>query len=146
DNLSAGGFCMVGPTVRDGTLILDVICKISELPVGCILEQQPGSSRLLRTHATDYFACTVGPHSWKRYLFPPRSDLFTACRNGGGWTFTPASDDSPPFAFIGVRSCDLHAIGIQDDVFVNGSVSDRHYAHRRERAFILAVNCNNAAS
>lgn len=146
DNLSAGGFCLIGPTVRDGAVILDAITSISELPVGWALDQKAGTSRLLRTHSTDYFACTVGPHSWKRYLFPPRFDLLTAHRNGGGWVFTPPADTSPPFAFIGVRSCDLHAISIQDDVFVNGSITDPHYAHRRQQVFILAVNCNTAAS
>ena len=145
DNLSEGGFQLIGPTVRAGAVILDSIRNISELPIGWALEQKAGSSHLVRTHATDYFGCTVGPHSWKRYLFPPHIDLLTAQRNGEGWTFEPPQDDSPPFAFIGVRSCDLHAISIQDDVFVNGAVSDPHYAYRRVRAFILAVNCNAAA-
>ena len=144
-NLSESGFQLIGPTVRDGALILDAIRNISELPIGWTLEQKAGSSRLLRTHSTEYFACSVGPHSWKRYLFPPRFDLLTAHRNSDGWTFEPSRDDSLPFAFIGVRSCDLHAIAIQDEVFVNGCVSDPHYAHRRERAFILTANCNTAA-
>jgi sulfhydrogenase subunit beta (sulfur reductase) len=146
DNLCESGFRLIGPAVRNGALILDAIRNISELPIGWTLEQKAGSSHLLHTHSTGYFGCSVGPHSWKRYLFPPRFDLLTAHRNGNGWTFEPPGDDSPPFAFIGVRSCDLHAISIQDDVFVNGAVSDPHYARRRERAFILAVNCNTAAS
>ncbi|MDR3772432.1 MAG: 4Fe-4S dicluster domain-containing protein [Terracidiphilus sp.] len=146
DNLHEGGFQLIGPTVRDGAVILDAIRNISELPIGWSLEQKAGSSRLLRTHATDYFGCTVGPHSWKRYLFPPHLDLLIAHRNGEGWTFEPPLDDSPPLAFIGVRSCDLHAIAIQDDVFVNGAVRDPHYARRRERAFILVANCNTAAT
>jgi len=146
DNLLQSGFQLIGPMVRDGAVVLDCIRNISQLPAGWALEQKPGSSHLLRTHSTDYFTCTVGPHSWKRYLFPPRFDLLTAHRNGSGWVFESCADDSPPYAFIGVRSCDLHAIAIQDDLFVNGSVRDPHYAHRRERAFILAVNCNTAAS
>jgi ferredoxin len=146
DNLSSSGFQLIGPTVQDGALILACIRNMTELPAGWALEQKAGSSHLLRTHSTDYFAFTVGPHSWKRYLYPPQLDLLTAHRNGNGWVFEPCADDSPPYAFIGVRSCDLHAIAIQDDIFVNGSVRDPHYAHRRERAFILAVNCNTAAS
>ncbi|HUH62201.1 MAG TPA: 4Fe-4S dicluster domain-containing protein [Terracidiphilus sp.] len=146
DHLCESGFQLIGPTVRDGAIVLDSIRNLSELPAGWALEQKAGSSRLLRTHATDYFAFTVGPHSWKRYLFPPQVEMLTARRNGNGWVFEPTIDDTPPFAFIGVRSCDLHAIAIQDDVFVNGSVRDPHYAHRRERAFILAVNCSTVAS
>ncbi len=145
DNLREDGFRLIGPTVRDGAVFLDALRSISELPVGWALDQKAGNSRLLRTHSTDYFACTVGPDSWKRYLFPPRFNLLTAHKNGAGWVFTSAADDSPPLAFIGVRSCDLHAIAIQDEVFVNGTISDPRYAHRRQRVFILAVNCSTAA-
>lgn len=145
DHLRANGFTLIGPTVRDSAVVLDEIHEISELPIGWSLEQKAGSSRLVRTHSTDYFGCTVGPHSWKSYLFPPRVDLLTAHRNGNGWTFEPAKDESPPYAFIGVRSCDLHAIALQDDVFVNGPISDPHYAHRRAQAFILAANCGTSA-
>jgi sulfhydrogenase subunit beta (sulfur reductase) len=146
DNLDESGFRLIGPTVRDGAVMLDAIRNIAELPLGWALEQKAGSSHLQRTHSADYFGCTVGSHSWKRYLFPPRCDLLAAHKNGNGWIFEPVPDDCPPFAFIGVRSCDLHAIAIQDDVFVNGAVSDPHYAHRRARVFILAVNCNTPAS
>lgn len=145
ENLRGSGFQLIGPTVRDGALILDTIRNISELPIGWMLDQSAGSSRLSRTHSTDYFGCPVGSHSWKRYLFPPHCDLLTAHRNGEGWSFEPVPDDAPPFAFIGVRPCDLQAISIQDDLFVNGNVGDPRYAHRRGRVFILAANCNVAA-
>ena len=46
-----------------------------------------------------------------------------------------------PLAFFGVRSCDLHAIAIQDRVFLDGRYVDRDYAARREGAFVVAVNC-----
>ena len=38
-------------------------------------------------------------------------------------------DATPPprYAFIGVRSCDLHAIGVQDRVFLDGGYVDRDY-------------------
>ena len=146
DNLRESGFRLIGPTVRTGAVILEPLMSISELPVGYVLEQKAGSSRLQRTHATDYFACTVGPDSWKRYLFPPRMDLLTADKKDNGWVFTPVPDDSPPLAFIGIRSCDLHAIARQDDVFVNGPLNDPRYTHRRQNVFILAVNCGTSAS
>ena len=46
-----------------------------------------------------------------------------------------------PLAFIGVRACELHAIAIQDRVFLGGRYADRDYAARREDAFVVAVNC-----
>jgi ferredoxin len=40
-----------------------------------------------------------------------------------------------------VRSCELHAIEIQDRVFVGGRHVDTDYAARRAGAFLVAVNC-----
>ena len=62
--------------------------------------------------------------------------------NGDG---APAIEEEPldetPLAFIGVRSCELHAIEIQDRVFLGGAHVDRDYAARRDGAFLVAVNC-----
>ncbi len=49
--------------------------------------------------------------------------------------------DETPLAFIGVRACELHAIEIQDRVFLGGAHVDRDYAARRDGAFLVAVNC-----
>jgi ferredoxin len=40
-----------------------------------------------------------------------------------------------------VRSCDLHAIAIQDRIFIGGRFVDPDYAARREGAFVVAANC-----
>jgi formate hydrogenlyase subunit 6/NADH:ubiquinone oxidoreductase subunit I len=51
----------------------------------------------------------------------------------------------PRYAFIGVRACELHAIKIQDKVFMGGAHQDPVYAGRRADNFIVAVNCGQAA-
>jgi ferredoxin len=43
-----------------------------------------------------------------------------------------------------VRSCDLHAILVQDRTFLEGAHVDRDYEARRRNAFIVAVNCGQA--
>jgi ferredoxin len=60
--------------------------------------------------------------------------------------FKPAQETIPLRAFIGVRACELSAIGIQDRVFLSGEFHDPHYMRRRERIFILAANCGRAYS
>ena len=87
DNLNDSGFQLDRPTVREGAVDSRRHRNISELPVGWVLEQRAGSSHLLRTQSTDYFGCTVGPHSWKRFLFPPRFDLLTAHRTATAGRF-----------------------------------------------------------
>src|SRR6266480_418458 len=57
---------------------------------------------------------------------------------------TPENHTSPKYAFIGVRSCELHAIAIQDRVFMRADFTDPTYQTRRKDLFIMAVNCGYA--
>ena len=134
---------MLGPTVRDGAIIYDDLESAGELPIGWTDRQDGGTYRLEPRGDQARFGYAVGPHSWKRYLFPPRVRLWRATRNGDG---SPDIEeerlDETPLAFIGVRSCELHAIEIQDRVFIGGKHVDRDYAARRDGAFFVAVNCH----
>jgi ferredoxin len=52
----------------------------------------------------------------------------------------------PKYAFLGLRACELAAIAIQDRVFMGGEVVDTTYRERRVAAFLIAVQCTQAAS
>jgi ferredoxin len=68
--------------------------------------------------------------------------LWQARRDEEGRTeFVEDGPPDRPFALLGVRSCDLHAIAIQDRVFLEGAYVDRDYSARREDAFLVAVHC-----
>jgi sulfhydrogenase subunit beta (sulfur reductase) len=144
DNLRAAGFSLVGPTVRDGAILLDEISRLDDLPVGWTDEQEPGGYRLKKAREAQYFGYGVGPHSWKQFLHPARLQLFSVEKTEGNWVFRLPQKPLPHYAFVGVRACDLAAIGIQDRVLLGGEFRDPHYASRRESTFILAVNCNQA--
>jgi ferredoxin len=135
------GFRVLGPTVRDGAIVYDELEGASELPVGMTDHQEPGSYRLEQRDDAARFGYAVGPHSWKRELFPPRVTLWRARAENGGRTITEESPDEAPLAFIGVRSCEIEAIAVQDRVFLGGKFVDRDYAARRDGAFLVAVNC-----
>jgi ferredoxin len=47
---------------------------------------------------------------------------------------------------LGVRGCDLAALAIQDRVFLGSGYVDEAYKARRERVFLVAVNCRRAAA
>jgi sulfhydrogenase subunit beta (sulfur reductase) len=140
--LRVRGFRVLGPTVRDGAIVYDELDSAADLPIGWTERQEAGSYRLERRDDAARFGYAVGPHSWKRFLFPPRVRLWRAARNGDG---APSVVEEPldetPLAFIGVRSCELHAIEIQDRVFMGSRYGDRDYAARRGGAFLVAVNC-----
>jgi ferredoxin len=141
DALTDGGFQVMGSTVRDGAIIYDRITSVAEMPVGWTDEQEAGTYRLKRRNDRALFGYVVGPHSWKKFLHPPVVRLWQSRREPNGLHFIEEKVEPPKYAFLGVRSCELHAINIQDRVFLQGQFADRTYAANREDLFIVAINC-----
>jgi ferredoxin len=136
------GYRVLGPTVRDGAIVYDDLESAGELPIGWTDRQDGGTYRLERRADEARFGYAVGPHSWKRFLFPPRVRLWRGRRDDNGIAAVEEEPlDETRLAFLGVRSCELHAIEIQDHVFIGGKHVDRDYAARRDGAFLIAVNC-----
>jgi ferredoxin len=144
--LRRDGYTVIGPTIAQGAIVFDELKSLDGLPIGWTDEQEGGHYRLKRRDDGAYFGYAVGPHSWKAYLFPSRLLLHTIERSGETFEVRPNAEPAPRYAFLGVRSCDLHAIEIQDRTFLHGPYVDPHYRARRGAAFILAVQCGQAAS
>jgi ferredoxin len=140
--LRGRGYRVLGPTVRDGAIVYEDLESAAQLPIGWTDSQDGGHYRLERRNDEARFGYAVGPHSWKQFLLPPRLKLWQARQNGdGGLEVEEEPLDETPLAFVGVRSCELHAIAAQDRVFIGGRFVDRDYAARRDDAFLVAVNC-----
>jgi ferredoxin len=144
DVLAGKGYQLLGPTVRDGAIVYDELTASSDLPTGWTDEQDGGAYRLKKRADETVFGFVVGPHSWKKFLHPPTLRLWRAKRDGEGFAVIHEEATSPKYAFIGVRACELHAIAIQDKVFLEGSYVDPAYQTRRDGCFIVAVNCGQA--
>ena len=143
--LSSDGFQVIGPTIDQGAIVYEEIESVGDLPRGWTDRQEAGSYRLEHRDDDAYFGYVVGPHSWKRYLFPPLTIVATADRTDDGWLLRTPDDKPPRYAFLGVRACELAAMKIQDRVFTGGEYVDPIYQQRRDAAFIVAVNCTLAA-
>jgi len=139
--LRARGFTVLGPTSRDGAIVYEELDSAADLPIGWTDVQEAGTYRLERRNDEARFGYAVGPHSWKQFLFPPRVRLWRARRANGGVEVEETPPEEGPYAFFGMRSCELHAMAIQDRVFIGGKYVDGDYAARREDAFVVAVNC-----
>jgi len=145
-SLHEAGYRVIGPTVRDGAIVLGELAAAGDLPFGWGVQLEPGGYRLRRRDDTAAFGHSAGPGSWKQFLHPPREKLWSArLAEGGGFEIEQAASDSGPdpglrLAFFGVRPCDLRAIQIQDQVLGSGSGNSR-YAARRAAVLIVAVNC-----
>jgi len=144
DVLAKRGYRVVGPTLRDQAIVYDDIRSVQDLPAGWTDEQDGGRYSLVRRSDKALFGYAVGPQSWKKFLYPSIQQLWRATREAGAVKMTPEPDSTERFAFIGVRACELHAIAIQDKIFINGAQSDTHYRARRDNAFLVAVNCGTA--
>jgi ferredoxin len=137
DAIRRRGFRLVGPVLEDGAICYGDIGSAADLPAGWTDEQDGATYRLRRRDDQALFGYNVGPQSWKKYLFPS----VTRLGGPGG----PDTSEAERFAFIGVRACELQAIAIQDRVFTGGRHADPGYAANRQGAFIVAVNCGQAA-
>jgi len=142
--LRSEGRRIIGPTIRDEAIVYDDISSVADLPAGWGDEQAPGHYRLRKRDDEARFGHVVGPHSWKRFLFPARETLVRIRRKDERPEWSSVADEGPPLVFLGVRSCDLAAIEVQDRVFVRGPFVDGRYRARRDQCLIIAVNCIEA--
>jgi len=139
--LKSRGYNLIGPTLRDGVIDCAEIDSLDDIPVGWTDVQDTGHYRLQRRGDRSCFGYVVGPHSWKRYFYPPDLRLWSATRTTDSLRIEAAAPAPRKLALIGVRSCDLSAIRIQDQVLMQQDFQDAHYRAQRENVFIVAVNC-----
>lgn len=143
--LKQRGYLLVGPAVRNDAIIYDELKCVEDMPVGWRDEQDAGMYRLKRRNDRALFGYNVGPQSWKKFLFPPRERLWTADKTENGFEVRKEQKEVAQYAFIGVRACEIKALRIQDRVFMEGAHKDQTYTAHREKSFIVAVNCGQAA-
>lgn len=141
------GYRVIGPRVRDGAIVYADTQSAADLPRGWHDAQRPGRYHLTRSESALYFAWANGPQAVKPYLFAPREPLWRARKQEDGRLEIEAVLPVPqPLAFLGVRACDLAALGIQDKLFLGGPFVDPCYAARGEEMLLIAVNCTHPAA
>jgi ferredoxin len=144
--LAAQDYRVLGPTVRDGAIVHDDIASVADLPRGLRDEQAGGHYRLVPRGDRACFGYSVGPQGAKRFLHVPQQTLWRTRGTGETLRIVAEPPGGRRIAFIGLRGCDLRAIAIQDRVLAGGEHADPHYRARRERVFVVAVHCGQAAA
>ena len=131
--LQRRGYRVVGPTLRDNAIVLAELDTADDLPHGWGVDVGPGTYRLRRRSDGAAFGHSAGPQSWKQFLHPPRQRV---------WSTDAVLEEQPArYAFLGVRGCDLAAMGVLGRVLAGGDHPDSGYRGRRDGAFVVAVNC-----
>lgn len=131
-SLAGRGYQVIAPVRRDDAIVLAEIAGAADLPHGWGVDTAPGTYRLRQRADGAAFGHSAGPGSWKQFLHPPRQRV---------WSSDAEEQPPPRYAFLGVRSCDLAAIGVLDRVLAAGAHPDGAYTGRRDGAFIVAVHC-----
>jgi ferredoxin len=150
DGLVTEGYTVIGPTVRSGAVVTAPIRGVEDLPRGWGDEQGPATYRLRQRGDEALFGYVVGAHSPKTVFFPSDELLWRGRRTPDGRRVEPSPEPAdeqpaqpPRYALLGVRSCDLAAIGIHDTVLTGRAWGDVHYAGRRSDAVVIAVACSD---
>jgi len=146
--LRGQGYSPVGPQLRNGAIVYDELSSAEDLPRGWTDVQEAGSYRLERREDGARFGAGPGPQAWKRFLFPPKTHLFRSRlgKAGGELEIENEPIETPRYAFIGVRACELQAIAIQDRVFLGSRSIDPTYRARREGLFTVGVQCTRSGA
>lgn len=144
--LTLEGFACVGPQVSAGTIVYDKLTDAKQLPWGIIDHQKPGQYRLEKTDLPQAFAWTNGPQAIKPYLFKSCDIAWCAKKiDNRLMVFHEQNTIARPLAFIGARACDLAGMAIQDKILMEDCYIDPFYKERREKFFVIAVNCNRCS-
>ncbi|MDZ7654039.1 MAG: hypothetical protein U5L03_16540 [Burkholderiaceae bacterium] len=145
--LNEQGYQCLGPRVENGAIVLRPLEPGEDLPRGLQAEQAPGRYRLTHDPLNRYFAWANGPQAIKPQAFAPTESLWRVARDAtGSLQFETVVPDAPAQALIGVRACDLAALALQDAHFLREGRRDPHYLQRRERLFLVAVQCAEPAA
>ena len=136
--LTARRYHVVGPTLRDNAIVLAELDSVEDLPHGWGVDAAPGHYRVLQRADGAAFGHSAGPQSWKQFLHVARRRLWSSGPDG---VSRDDPDEPPRYAFLGVRGCDLAAIGTLDGVLGRPQHPDDSYTSRRRGIFVVAVNC-----
>ena len=89
DALRGRGYRVIGPTLRDGALVLADITSVEDLPRGIGDDQAAGHYRTRARDDEALFGFAATAQSAKPVLFPPDEQLWRGTRVGEGFEVSP---------------------------------------------------------
>lgn len=145
--LHGHGFNIIAPQLIDDAILYRPLHSPDRLPHGVGALQQPGSYRIVARDDDRCFAWANGPQALKPLTFTPEEILWQARRNEhGAMVFDAPTYKIKSTAVLGVRSCDIAALKLQQAHFLGGVTRDEAFAAKQAALFIIAVNCSHPAA
>lgn len=131
---------VIGPKIKGRSIVFSEI-EFKDIPFGYKDHQGRGTYRLEKIDSNFLFTFSNGMDSLKRFLFPPKTEVFSFQINKKGFHIRPLKKNDSALAFFGVRACDLTALKLYDRIFLKGITRDSNYDGIRSNIFIVALNC-----
>ena len=138
------GYTVIGPQVRSRSIVFDEMTSAADLPAGWVDDQEGGTLPPRAAATTRRVRPRRRPRLAQAVPVPAAVAVWRARRGDDGGLEVRPPAVSRRYAFVGVRSCDLHAVAIQDRVFLGDRYVEPDYEARRRDAFFVAVNCGRA--
>jgi sulfhydrogenase subunit beta (sulfur reductase) len=146
DELIRQGYRVVAPHVHGGTIDWADATTGDTMPTGVWVDAAPGRFRLVADGSHRRFDWTPGAASPKRTVFPAEQVILRIRRRDGSFTVDATQHDERPIALVGVRDCDVRALGVLDGVLADSRFPDPGYAARRAGTLTVAVTCGHPAA
>ncbi|WP_372592635.1 4Fe-4S dicluster domain-containing protein [Actinotalea sp.] len=144
DVLSARGYQVIGPRVREGAVVMAPVSSVDDLPHGVGDEQDAALYRLRDRGDDALFGFAAPAQAVKPVLFPTEEVIWRGRRTGTELEVHEATpSEGGPYAFVGVRPCDLRALAVHDTVLAGRQFADARYVARLEGAFLVAITCSD---
>ncbi len=125
-------------TVADGYRVDDVLSVLTENRVVYALAEENEGYRRVRADAWDPERHTLGAY---RPVEPLKSLLFRPREYLGAWKDPTTRDPLSERIVFGVKNCDLSALEIHDQVFLNQDMQDPLYAEARDKTILVSCDC-----
>jgi hypothetical protein len=128
-------------TLAQGRALDELIGALcADKVVYALTAHRGGHYRMERADSWDPTRHTLGAYRpvdpLKALFFPPRERI-------GSWGEPVKRAALEERIVIGVKSCDLSSLAIQDHVFLGGGVEDPGYAEARARTLIVTSDCTD---
>lgn len=140
------GYRVIGPRLDSHAIVYDEIRTAEQLPSGMEVRQAPGRYELHQREHGRHFSWANTAQTIKPLTFAPNETLWTCQRDEqGNLQFQQQLPEAGSLAVIGARACDLAALKLQQQHFLNQHAEDPWFKQRFGSMLIIAVHCSHAA-
>lgn len=144
--LRARGYRVLGPTAHAGAIVHRELATSDDLPAGWHDEQAPGSYRIRDDGDSELFGWAVGPTSLKASVFPSETVVWRGRRRAAEVEISAADRGEIRDAYVGVRPCEIAALGVLSKVLSGGGYHDPEHDRRRAAMAVIVVECGRPAA